>query len=296
MFGKPVPAWASSMSKAQFKAFRLAVELAVAKNSLPVDIEFDDGLWQLSSDPAVHGSLLNLMQTVANVPEDHWERETTSFLQRLVSTASPNVDEDPETVKRNLRLRLFHEEFKQPFLTTWSIAQGFITCLVVDRPDAIGTLAKDKAEQLGMTSDELFKLALHNTFAAVHLDLNRNILGEGPDVTLIAGEDMCTSSVALALDRVLGPEPALGRFVSVPTRHYILTADLKDAASLGALNALFGIGQEMYKDGPGSTSPFVYWVKNDKWTVIDVRLEEDGINVYGPPTFYEGVVDALEPA
>ena len=88
-------------------------------------------------------------------------------------------------------------------------------------------------------------------------------------------------------------EQELGRLVAVPNRHQALCAPIDNGDSLAALGLLVHAARGMFRDGPGSISPYAYWVRAGHWERLDVDLTEQGVGVEGPEVFIETVLRRL---
>jgi hypothetical protein len=292
----PVPEWASFFTPERFAIFVERLELALEKAGIPYELDLEEGSWKALDEQGgkVYG-IVNLAQICNQMPMDDWDAEIGPFLERIRNLHSEDeVPSDLETVKPMLRVRLFaSESVDASMLVTRPVALGFVTCLAVDLPDKILTVSPERAAGYGVPIDMLFEIGLQNVIEKSAAEVKSFPVGDGAEILSLSGNDFFVASLALALNRILGDEPPYGRLVAVPGRHQALAASLVDASSLGALGPLVHAARGMFRDGPGSISPYVYWVQDDQWERLDIDLTERGGGVEGPDTFVEQVLRPL---
>lgn len=296
MSASPVPEWAAFFSPERFDIYFERVEKWLDGLGRPYMISREDGSYRLyeGTSARVYG-LVNLAQVCNQTPLDDWDSVIASFLGQLANqNEAEELPKDFEEVRPILRVRMFANESLEPgALVKLPVADEFMTCLAVDLPDKVVTVNRDQAVIYRLGSEELFRIALENVRTKVEFEREEIPATDLASITVFQGNDYFVASLALVLDEIEGPAPELGRFVAVPNRHVAMTAPIVDAASMAVLGLMVHAARGMFRDGPGSITPYVFWVHGGRWTRLDIELSEEGVGVQGPESFIETVLDPL---
>lgn len=282
-----IPEWANFLSPERYARF---IEAVQAENAL-VDAEV--GTWKTSENGTSH-SLIPLAQIGNATDESEWPEAIRHFIAAAERHAADGIPTDLETLRPLLKVRLYSPELlgNAPTVKV-PLAAGLVICVAVDLPESVQTLPRDLARTLGLSSEELFNLGLANVQATVQAERTDRELKNGGRIVSLAGDDFFTTSLALALDEYAAPEPVHGYLVAVPNRHEIIAVPLESGRSLGVLPALVSLSRDMFQRGPGSLSPYVYWVRRRRWAEVQIEESEKGIGIAGPEPFVEEVVKPL---
>ncbi|AIE83834.1 hypothetical protein [Fimbriimonas ginsengisoli] len=296
MSDSPVPEWASFFSPERFAIFVERLERALKNASVRYELDLETGSWKELGDTSgkVYG-IVNLAQICNQMPMDDWDSEIEPFLDRIRGAHSEaEVPASFEEVRPILRVRLFAAESVDPsMLVTKQVAPGFITCLAVDLPDKILTVSPERAAGYGVPLEELFDIGFTNVMLTSGVERREFQVSDEAEIVSLSSDDYFVASIALVLTKFLGIEPPYGRLVAVPARHQSLSVSLTKASALGALGPLIHATRGMFRDGPGSISPYVYWVLGDRWERLEVEIGEEGVGVEGPNVFIEEVLRPL---
>ncbi len=76
-----------------------------------------------------------------------------------------------------------------------------------------------------------------------------------------------------------------GAIVSVPHRHALLFHVIRDGKVVDAVNWLVPLAAAMYREGPGSISPALYWWHAGALSLLPTRFDGRQIDVAPPPEF-----------
>ncbi|MGV3617091.1 MAG: hypothetical protein ACO1SV_17325 [Fimbriimonas sp.] len=288
-----VPEWASFFTPERFALFIGRVQAALESRGGPYELDSRTGVWRL--EPGGRPFSLVSMAQVCNLePEEEWESSIAQFLEMAANHVPSEIPTDLETLRPMLKVRLYNPEALGDAPTVKvPLAEGLVICLAVDLPDTVLTLPRDQARTLGMSSEELFDLGLANVQSTVQAERSDRELRNGGKIVSLAGDDFFTTSLALALDAYAAPEPPHGYLVAVPNRHEVLAVPLESERSLGVLPALLTVARDTFRRGPGSLSPYLYWVRRRRWARIELEESPDGVGIAGPDPFIEEVVKPL---
>lgn len=239
--------------------------------------------------------LVNLAQICNQVPLEDWDAVILDFLSNLTRVhLIDDIPTDMDVARPLLRIRLFAaENINRSEMVTWPVADEFLTCLAVDLPDKVVTVTQTIARSYGVSKQDLFEIAMRNVVETAGAERQIIPVSDGADIVSFSGASFFTASLCLALDYLLGPPPEYGRLVAIPNRHNVMTAAIDSPQALDTLGLLVQAARGMFVEGPGSISPYVYWVRKGGWYPLEVEITEEGLGVSGPDSFVEAVLVPL---
>lgn len=140
-----------------------------------------------------------------------------------------------------------------------------------------------------MSETKVFDRALRNLETLAPVRTHTVEMMPGQVLHEIAGESFFSCAWALKLqDRadLIGP---YGSFFSVPTRHRVIVMPFVGLVSLQALAGLMQAVSAMSRDGPGTVSARLYWLRPSNAGVLEVPYSIDGaqMNVTPPEELVE---------
>jgi hypothetical protein len=293
----PTPAerWASYLTPAQQQRFEQLVRAHFAQRG--VEVAWGHGSLRIGT---TEYGLDNVAQRCRPMPDDEWALVIAEHFDRIASAESESAElharqHDFAWMATQLLVRIYPADMQLPAevagaSTKWGTwredLQDTRSMLVVDRPSTVVSLDPDLPRQWGRRRDELFALALQNVAAQcpvevedVELDRER-----GVRATVLSADHLFVAAHALRLDafaQVLGPH---GTLFCVPNRHTLIALPITTlAATTAAVQRLLQLAMRMYADGPGSTSPHVYW-RTPAGAFAVVRGRLDGTNLHVLPS------------
>ena len=164
------------------------------------------------------------------------------------------------------------------------VAEDLVAVLCVDTPLAVRNLRPEDAQTTGRPAEELWQRALAQIDDGLGTD--GASLSSGVEATF--GDSFFVASRVLDLPRFAGPLPPAGAIVAVPHRHMLLRHPIESIAMLEAINAMAYTAARMYRDGPGSIVPHVYWWRHGAPLLhIPTRLDDEGLAVFAPDELTE---------
>jgi hypothetical protein len=287
-----VPEWAVFMTPEGFEHFEGRLREALQRLDPEATFDAQSGTLQRSGDAAGRYSVVNLAQMCNQAPLDEWPSQIEHFLGALILRPwEGEGEEDRETVLQRLRVRLYSSELADgASMVKVNLAPGLMVALALDYPDRVATLGGGHARTLGRSREELFELGLAHVRATASPEVRRNRLKSGAELVSIASDDFFASSLALVVDEYVAPEPEAGYWVAVPNRHEALMVPLDHAPSVQALGPLTFMTRNLFERGPGSISPYVYWVRRRQWARVEVEAGTEAIRLVGP----DPLLDAIE--
>ena len=303
------PEWASFFNSGEFARFIQVVDSEMARSKVAFRIDPAAGMIHAEEPGKADGNtfgLLNVAQMCAQSPKIEWAHIVHEHFERLLksrteSESSMSAFQDSfELARPMLKLRLYPADSPADPSVVYSPAEEMIAALVYDLPNTVMTVSKDHVSAWGIPREDLFRIALDNVRSEPGIVQSSFDLPEGCKLHALTGDSFFTASRALLLEEHLPtPLPAFGALVAMPNRHTVLFHPITDKCCRTALNAMLGMAQGLYKDGPGSISSSIYWWREAAWwhegqfTRFPSTLVNNKINLEIPTEFTAQVLDKL---
>jgi hypothetical protein len=273
---------------AAFEWLDFHCELYDVVAQLDLDVSrIDPGVVRLRNGHSL--GLLQLAQHCHLANRDDWHDLITTHLRTM--TAHLGDIFEPFSMF-DLRIRLvpdtpadvdtFRRFGARPF------AEGIVSLLAVDVVDAVRCVPEGEINELGWDLDEAWASATVQTQLLEQADELHTIDLDGAQFFHVFGERPFTASMIGVLDDLIAPCSDIGSYgaiVALPLRHSILVHPIFDDSVGAAITGLVPIARQLYKQGPGSVSPHLYWWRHGQLTWIPTVFEHDGTTVeyYAPP-------------
>jgi uncharacterized protein YtpQ (UPF0354 family) len=201
---------------------------------------------------------------------------------------------DYDQVKPILRVRLMPDEsmggVELPKSVTRQVAPGILAVLVFDFPDSTATVDVDHLAGWPVDEAAVFEQALDN-LAAEPTPLHEDVAADDARLVVWYGDSFYVATLALRLAQVLPPGTS-DALIAVPNRHTLIVTPIVDASAVAAMQAVFGMAVQLFRDGPGSISDQPYWWHEGALVQIPHREEGKRIAVY-PPDDFVALLEAM---
>lgn len=298
---EPVPGWAPFFTPAEYRAFLEAVAADLGRRDVP--FRFRDGVVEVEMRGGANQlGLTNLAQVCHAAGREEWSAAIASHFSTMLAIQGRDHDAlaaDFDQAARILRLRFYADDTLPPDHAgvTRPIATGLLLALVYDYPDSIAMVGREHLDLWGVPEDEVYAIATRNTLAEP-LPVRETIPVAGrPDTSFEAylGDSFYVASRALGMVDVLPPEAVHGAVIALPHRHALLWHPIVDLRVVGAVQAMIGLADAMYQEGPGSITNQLYWWRAGSFTHLPVRSRKGGIDFFPPDSFVEVLNGLLEP-
>jgi hypothetical protein len=237
--------------------------------------------------------LANLLQQWVMIAQTDRARLVRDHFESLFK-AEDSAPPGPHEILTVLRPRLWSSEqlanLSVPLITR-PFAEGLEVVLCVDLPTTVLNLKPDQASSTGRALSELWDMAMAQVDDG--LPVHRDALSAG--VFALSGDSFFVASRLLALERFAGPIPAHGALVAVPHRHMLLVHPVLTLQAVHALNIMVQAADRLFKEGPGSIVPHVYWWHRDRAPLrVPASVTDRAVSV-SPPEQLLAVLNELPP-
>jgi len=258
----------------------------------------------LSGDKSQTLGLLNLAQRCGHLPPEDWPAAIRQHFEVLLVGTPRNaqfidsLSESFDEARGYLKVRLQPSDYMAAtgVIVSEPVADGLISVLVYDLPESVATVHPDHVANWGVPLHDLFQLGLRNVRAEGLLEAQRLDLGEGGWLNHYEdGANYFGSAHAMLLHDYFEPLPELGVLVSVPTRHGMVVHAIQDLEAVtSSFRAIMYFTHELYRRGPGSISPNVYWCRYGTFTLLPYEVgKDDTITCTPPASFCEHVLERI---
>lgn len=236
------------------------------------------------SRPQVLG-LQNAAQAYHQAPvKDRAATIREHFRRVLDSTGDPDrrgVTRDYSSAKKVLKVRIYPDDYFpqqiRPEVLMDPVAPGLVAALMYDLPESIVNVRASDAKSWGVGRDELFRVALENVRAEPGIEHSTIDLGNGVSVDALLGDSLFTTSRILFLEESLPARAPFGAVACLPHRHALLFHPIQDLRVIDAVTHLARMGRGMFREGPGSLSPDLYWWRPGRILKLDVRVTRKAV-------------------
>lgn len=301
---EPPPDWSPFDDGRAHQAFLDAVEADLRRRD--VTFEMGDGVVLIPTEgedaPAEYG-LANLSQQCAASDQDYWPRIVATHFTSVFSITGRDLEAlaaDYEQVRPILRIRLMPDASMGgadiPSSVVRPIAPGIQAVLVYDFPDSTASVHEDHLASWPVGADEVFDQALRN------LDQEPAPLSDdmevepGTSVRVWYGDSFYVATRALRLDDLL-PPGTTDALVAVPNRHTLLVHPIVDGGAVVAMQPMYRLAVQLFREGLGSISDQPYWWHDGRLEQIPHHAKGGDVAVVPPDgllAVFEAVIARTE--
>jgi len=283
---EPVPDWAPFDDGREYRAFLDGVSADLTRRGL--SFEFGDGVVHIErggESPNQYG-LANLSQLCHANERGDWSRVIASHFSSLLAMEGRDLDAlaaDYEQARPILRVRLMPDASMGGVEVAESVSQatapGILSVLVFDFPDSTATVHRDHLAGWPVDLDGAFEAALAN------LDSDPTPVHEDVEIddtrfTVWFSDSFYVATRALRLTDLL-PAGTTDALVAVPNRHTLLVHPIVDAGALTAMQAMYRLAIQLFREGPGSISDQPYWWHDG--TLVQIPHQDQGSKIAVSP-------------
>lgn len=204
------------------------------------------------------------------------------------ASAPTSLAELLQSIRPRVRNRDYPGAVTVPSISQ-TIAEGVDAVLCVDLPSAVSTLTAEQHALTGCTTPGLWELAISQIDDG--LPVHEEDLGDG--VTAFVGDSFFVASRVLDLERFAGPVPASGALVAIPHRHMMIVHPIENTRAMTALHVMIEAADHLFRRGPGSIVPYVFWWRYDRQLMRIFSGIRDGHRYVVPPDEFIAALSAL---
>lgn len=291
----PAPEWAAFFSPDEYAAFVDAVRAELDRRGFRY--ELGDGVVNVSEPEEERLGLANLAQACHADEERGFAAVVAAHFHGLADRTGEDVPADFAVARDRLKARLVDRgllEAAEAPLVSRQVADDLWVALAVDLPTRIAYVSRDHAAAWDAGEDELFDAGYAHARTEPGLELSVRQLEAGVDIWALLGDSFFTATHALWLEPPGGAEGPHGSLVTVPHRHAVLLHPIRDLSVLGAAAHLAMLTGGMYREGPGSISPSLYWRRDGELTRLPAEAGPGGFTLAPPARFVEEVLNRLD--
>ena len=263
---EPPPDWSPFDDGRTHQAFVDAVEADLRRRGVP--FEMGDGVVAIPTEgedrPAEYG-LSNLSQQCAVSDRGDWSTVIATHFTSVFSIKGRDLDAlaaDYEQVRQILQVRLMPDAsmggVDVPGSVVRPIAPGIQAVLVYDFPDSTASVHEDHLASWPVDPDAAFDQAIRNLDqepAPLRDDME---VEPGTSVRVWYGDSFYVATRLLRLKELI-PLGTTDALVAVPNRHTLLVHPIVDGGAVAAMQPIYRLAVQLFREGPGSISDQPYW-------------------------------------
>jgi hypothetical protein len=286
------PDWAPFLSGAQAREFLEAVAADLRRRDLQFQVA--DGVVDVEGGGQL--GLANLAQVCNQAGRGEWQTVIARHFDAvLVPDDAEAFRGDFEAARPMLKPRIYMvgDLPDDAAIVSSQIGAGLISVLTYDLPTSVRTIHRDDADSWSVPIDELFAIALANIASAPDRPERTDVPFEGGVFHALHGDSFFVTSEILRLREHLGDAPN-GALVAIPNRHILLFHPLLDLSAVVAVQFLIQMTIQMFREGPGSVSPNLYWWHDGALTQLPYDTDRKGVQFFPPDEFVQ-VLNGLPP-
>ncbi len=288
------PEWARSLDAQGFRTFIALVEDYFASRQIAAHIKPEEGVVQPRSGRlrASVLSLQNIARACAYLAIEQWPQAIAQHFDNILAMSEDKdallLDvADFEAVKPQLRARLYPSSLLQESadLIYRPGPEGTIETLVLDLPTTVRTVAPGEAQRWGRSNNDLFEVGRRNLRQSSRLKASTASLLPGTEVVLYHGDPYYAASHALIIQDYLPADLPYGALVGLPRRDALLLHVIRNVGMAHAVNAMLRVIIGLHREGPGSLSPHLYWLRDGEFLPLPYDLDGKSLDFQPPPEF-----------
>ncbi|MFI6737874.1 hypothetical protein ACIBI9_33550 [Nonomuraea sp. NPDC050451] len=211
----------------------------------------------------------NVFAEAGGVPHDELPAFAADFVSGFARGYRRKMAQVPDTSadirhlvdSEALRIRIYSEAALadppglRDSLVTRPLAPGLVETVVIDLPDSIMSLGRERLG--GLTENQVFGAALH---ASLHREPHYTKVEEvmGVPVTFIGETQRYIGCHVHVLSRYVGPARH-GALVSFPLPEYLLVHEIGDVHVIAAMESMQAVTRTLIEQGEKGISSQVYW-------------------------------------
>ena len=291
------PWWPSNLSVEQRASILSIVEDYFRRSGDAIAIR--DGVATRRFNGTQFG-LMNLVQVCAQIPQAQWKETIHGHFDGIARSADAQRELEQKAkvwtaIESMLVPRLWRTEdlpSDAPIFVSRIDLEGISTVLAFDLPEISTNVKPEHAAAWDIAHAQVFARALRNLREQHPVDLGTQELEPAVSVTLLAADHFYAASHVLLLDEYpdcIGP---YGAVVAVPHSHGVLCHPIHSIDVVRAINRLMPIATGMWKEGPRSISPDLFWYREGRFTRLPYRIEDKKL-VFEPPAVFVELLNAL---
>lgn len=290
-----VPEWASFFTPLQYETFILELNRYFAGKGLTPTLEGSLVLVNGGAFGSQQLGLTNVAQVCKQGEIDNYGELISAHFDSMERGESFRKEFEEklgnfDAIKSYIAVRLYPQHYmerlpKDSFMGR-ELPGSMYAMLVFDQPDTITNIKPSQASGWMKTDGELFQLAVENTRANNPISVSPFSF-EDFSVFFAEADHFFVPNILFDLDARAGLTGLHGALIGLPHRHAALIYPIHDLNVIQAINGLIPTIHGMYREGPGSLSPCLFWYHNGDLIELPYTISDDSLTFSPPVAFVE---------
>lgn len=297
-----LPSWEELLGAQGYRVFISLVRAYFTQRGLPIELDEAQGiLLSENGQGEAHSTygLQNLAQVCGQADRDEWRDLINRHFDAILDAQKNIADEsrasaDFAALKPFLRARLFPDDVAKHTdeLIYRRGPHGTIETLALDNPTAVRTIARSEAREWDLSDTELLRIGRQNLLDQGLMRPERVQVEAGSDLYVYSGDPYYAASHVLLLDEYLPDALPNGALIGIPRRDVFVAHYIRNPGALEVISVMLQLIVGLYREGPGSITPNLYWYRRGEFIRLPYDIEDDELN-FNPPDEFVDMLDDL---
>ena len=290
-----IPKWASFFEYKEYSTFMCEIDNYF--RSLNIEYELGDG--QIDVQPNDFGfntlGLINVAQICKQEEKEFYKEVITEHFNSMIKANNfekefEKIADNFEEVKKYIGVRLYDNGYVEYVGKENTIGKDFAgniySMIVFDFPYSVSSIKPEQTIAWNKTIDELFEIGISNIKSKYPPIVTKEDIGDCK-IWFIQGDHFFIPNIVFDIENRKELIGSKGSLIGLPDRHSAIIYPIEDLEVLNAINRLIPIIYGMSQKGPGSLSDNLFWYKDNTFTQLPYKLDENKLNFFPPDSFVE---------
>ena len=293
--GTEVPEWASFFDGREYSLFMKEIDNYFKK--LNVKYEIRDGQMIVEENEFGFSNLglTNVGQVCKQDEPEYYAEIITEHFSSLIRSnefnrAFSKISDNFDEVKKYIGVRLYDYAYishvDQGNLIGKDFAGDIYEMIVFDFPDSVVGIRPEQTTAWNTTTDELFEIGRENIKARYPSIITKEAFGEFA-IWFVQGDHFFVPNIVFDLENKKELVGSMGSLVGLPHRHAALIYPIESLEVVNAINGIIPAIYGMNQEGPGSLSNNLFWYKDQKFTHLPYKIDDNKLQFFPPDNFLD---------
>lgn len=200
------------------------------------------------------------------------------------------IAENFDDIQKYIGVRLYSKEYIAHVGKENTIVKDFAgdiySMIVLDFPDSVLSIKPEQTTNWNKTIDQLFELGKENIKAKYPLTITKESFGES-SIWFVQVEHFFTPNIVFDIENRKELLGSNGSLIGLPHRHSVIIYPIENLEVVQAINGFIPLIYGMHEEGPGSLSNKLFWYKDETFTELPYKMEENTLRFFPSEIFVE---------
>ncbi|WP_428232723.1 hypothetical protein [Flavobacterium sp.] len=288
-----IPNWASFFENSEYSIFIYEIENYFGK--LNIQFEISDGIITTNQNEfrLSNLGLSNVAQICKQDQPKNYKVIIKDHFNSLIEANKFEIEfekkvDNFDEVKKYIGVRLYNEEYVDYTGKEFTIGKEFegdiYSMIVFDFPHSISSIKPEQIKNWGKSIDELFEIGIQNIREKYPLTITKEDFNTF-DIWFVNSDHFFTPNILFDIENLKKLSGSNGLLIGIPHRHSAIIYPIENLEIVKAMNGIFPAIHNMNIEGPGSLSNKVFWYKDEIFTEIPYKIQDEKLQFFPPENF-----------